>query len=89
MKILYLHGYNDDEKRNIIPAVHHNLIVTVKDILKGVNIMKLTLPPTMQVCIELYGEMIISHMHVQAHSDCIQALDTHAILTPDIVCKCS
>jgi GTPase SAR1 family protein len=70
MKILYLHGYNDDEKRNIIPAVHHNLIVTVKDILKGVNIMKLTLPPTMQ-----------------AHSDCIQALDTHAILTPDIAAK--
>jgi len=70
MKILYLHGYNDDEKRNLIPAVHHNLIVTFKDILKGVNMMKLTLPPTMKV-----------------HSDCIQSLDTHAILTPDIAAK--
>lgn len=37
MKILYLNGYSVEEKRNIIPAIHANVLGSMKDILKGVQ----------------------------------------------------
>lgn len=51
MKIIYLDGYTVEERRNIIPAVHQNILSTFKDILKGVHGLKLKLPAEAQVCI--------------------------------------
>jgi len=48
MKILFLNGYTEDEKRGIIPAVHANVLSNIKDILKGVQKYKLVLPPEIQ-----------------------------------------
>jgi hypothetical protein len=52
MKILYLDGYTVEERKNIIPAIHQNIVGTFKDILKGVQIVKIKLPPEVQVCLK-------------------------------------
>jgi hypothetical protein len=44
MKILYLNGYTDEERKNVKPAIHANVLGNIKDILKGVQKYKLTLP---------------------------------------------
>jgi len=48
MKILFLNGYTEEEKKGIIPAVHANVLSNIKDILKGVQKYKLSLPPEIQ-----------------------------------------
>lgn len=54
MKILFLNGYTEDEKKIIIPSVHANVLGNIKDILKGVQKYKLVLPPDIQVSVHYF-----------------------------------
>lgn len=49
MKILYLNGYTDEEKKNIIPAIYANILSSMKDILKGVQRYNIELSPEIKV----------------------------------------
>jgi len=57
MKILYLDGYTVEERKNIIPAIHQNIVGTFKDILKGVQIVKIKLPPEVQEHAKVISEL--------------------------------
>jgi GTPase SAR1 family protein len=48
MKIIYLDGYTVEERKNIIPAIHQNILSTFKDMLKGLQTLKLKLPNEVQ-----------------------------------------
>jgi len=45
MKILYLNGYTEEERKNIIPAIYANILSSMKDILKGVQRYNIDLAP--------------------------------------------
>lgn len=50
MRLIYVNGYTDEERKTIIPSVHANVLSNIKDILRGVNKFKLVLPTDVQVC---------------------------------------
>lgn len=51
MKILYLNGYTNEERKNMIPSIHAHVFGCMKDIVKGVQRYGLEPPPNVkQVC---------------------------------------
>jgi len=60
MKILYLNGYTEEEKRNIIPSIHANLLSAMKDILKGVQRFGFELSPQAKTVAQTIGSTAAS-----------------------------
>ena len=60
MKLLYLNGFKDDERKGFIPAIHYNILIAIKDIIKGANSIGLKLPVDIKVT---YIHYVIRGLH--------------------------
>ncbi len=59
MKILFQDGYTEEERKHYIPAIHANVLNSIKDLLRGIQKYGVELSATTKVCRRLCGDWVL------------------------------